>query len=127
MSTTVTYKGETLTTVNNQTRTLLTSGKYLEDNITLTDVSGGGGEMVVITVANAYGIVAVPDTASYELDETSNNWLVTISKHSLFVLASATPAAPTGTNVTVGTIYSSSMPPEYYYYVKTGTTNGTVS
>jgi hypothetical protein len=83
--------------------------------------------MVVITVANAYGIVAVPDTASYELDETSNNWLVTISKHSLFVLAGATPAAPTGINVTVGTIYSSSMPPEYYYYVKTGTTNGTVS
>ena len=116
MSTTVTYKGETLTTVNNQTRTLLTSGKYLEDNITLTDVSGGGGEMVVITVANAYG-----------LDETFNNWLVTISKHSLFVIVSATPAVPTGTNVTVGTIFSSSPLPEHYYYVKTGTTNGTVS
>ena len=39
MSTTVTYKGETLTTVNNQTRTLETAGKYLEDNLTLTDVS----------------------------------------------------------------------------------------
>lgn len=39
MSTTVTYKGSTLTTVDNQTRTLLTSGKYLEDNLTLTDVS----------------------------------------------------------------------------------------
>lgn len=42
MTTTVTYKGATLTTVDNQTRTLTTSGKYLEDNITLTDVSGGG-------------------------------------------------------------------------------------
>ena len=42
MSTTVTYKGSTLTTVDNQTRTLLTSGKYMEDDITLTDVSGGG-------------------------------------------------------------------------------------
>ena len=39
MSTTVTYKGSTLTTVDNQTRTLLTQGKYLEDNLTLTDVS----------------------------------------------------------------------------------------
>lgn len=40
MSTTVTYKGSTLTTVNNQTRTLKTAGKYLEDDVTLVDVSG---------------------------------------------------------------------------------------
>lgn len=43
MSTTVTYKGSTLTTVDNQTRTLLTAGKYMEDDLTLVDVSGGGG------------------------------------------------------------------------------------
>ena len=43
MSTTVTYKGATLTIVNNQTRTLNTQGKYLEDNITLVDVTQGGG------------------------------------------------------------------------------------
>lgn len=42
MSTTVTYKGSTLTTVNNQTRKLLTSGKYLEDDITLVDATAGG-------------------------------------------------------------------------------------
>lgn len=39
MSTTVRYKGNTLATVTNQTRTLNTSGKYLEDNIELTDVT----------------------------------------------------------------------------------------
>lgn len=39
MSTTVTYKGSTLTTVDNQTRTLETAGTYLEDDITLVDVS----------------------------------------------------------------------------------------
>lgn len=39
MSTTVTYKGETLATVSNNTKTLTTSGKYLEDDITLTDNS----------------------------------------------------------------------------------------
>ena len=39
MSTTVTYKGETLATVSNTTKTLTTSGKYLEDDITLTDNS----------------------------------------------------------------------------------------
>lgn len=39
MSTTVNYKGQTLTTVNNETKTLTTSGKWLEGNIELTDVS----------------------------------------------------------------------------------------
>ena len=39
MSTIVTYKGETLTTAQNQTRTLLTAGKIMEDNLTLTDAT----------------------------------------------------------------------------------------
>lgn len=42
MSTTVTYKGATLTTVSNDTAVLETAGKYLEDDLTLVDVSGGG-------------------------------------------------------------------------------------
>lgn len=42
MSTTVTYKGSPLTTVNNQTRVLETGGTWLEDDITLTDVTQGG-------------------------------------------------------------------------------------
>ena len=41
MSTTVTYKGSTLTTVNNQTRTLQTSGKWMEDDLTLVDANSG--------------------------------------------------------------------------------------
>lgn len=54
MSTTVTYKGETLTTVENQTRTLQTAGKYLEGDIILTDETGGGGgggDVYIFTVA----------------------------------------------------------------------------
>ena len=43
MSTTVTYKGSTLTTVDNQTRTLKTAGKYMEGDVILTDVSSSGG------------------------------------------------------------------------------------
>ena len=39
MSTTVTYKGEILTTVTNGTKVLLTSGKYMEDDVTLVDDS----------------------------------------------------------------------------------------
>lgn len=48
MSTTVTYKGNTLTTATNQTRTLQTAGKYLEDDITITDVTSSGGDHVVV-------------------------------------------------------------------------------
>lgn len=40
MSTTVTYKGTTLTTATNQTKTLKTQGKYLEGDIIITDASG---------------------------------------------------------------------------------------
>lgn len=40
MSTTVSYKGNTIATVSNDTKTLLTEGKYLEDDLTLVDVSG---------------------------------------------------------------------------------------
>lgn len=43
MSSTVTYKGNTLMTVTNQIRKLLTAGKYLEDDITIEDVTSGGG------------------------------------------------------------------------------------
>lgn len=47
MSTTVTYKGQTLTTVENQTKTLQTAGTWVEGDFTLTDVtaSGGGDEL----------------------------------------------------------------------------------
>lgn len=39
MSSTVTYKGSTITTVSNNTKTLTTAGTYLEDDITITDVT----------------------------------------------------------------------------------------
>ena len=42
MATTVTYKGATLTTVDNATKVLQTAGTWLEDDLTLVDVSGGG-------------------------------------------------------------------------------------
>jgi hypothetical protein len=51
MSTTVSYKGQTLTTVSNDTKTLLTEGKYLEDDLTLTDVSGGGSTLITKNIS----------------------------------------------------------------------------
>lgn len=41
MSSTVKYKGNALMTVTNQTRKLLTAGKYLEDDITIEDATSG--------------------------------------------------------------------------------------
>ena len=51
MSTTVTYKGETLTTVNNATKTLETKGTWLEDDLTLVDVSGGGSTLITKSIS----------------------------------------------------------------------------
>lgn len=52
MSATVSYKGNTLTTVNNQTRVLNTSGKWLEGDITIVDVTQSGGGTPAISVVD---------------------------------------------------------------------------
>lgn len=54
MSSTVSYKGSTLTTVNNQTRVLGTKGKWLEDDITIVDVTQGGGGTPSATAHTIY-------------------------------------------------------------------------
>ena len=63
MSSTITYKGSTLTTANNQTRTLLTRGTWLEDNITITDVTSGGS-VTVTDETNATGTTCVITSGS---------------------------------------------------------------
>lgn len=50
MSTTVSYKGSTIATVDNNTKTLTTQGKYLEADIILTDVSSGSPVIDTLTV-----------------------------------------------------------------------------
>lgn len=39
MSTTITYKGDVLVTVDNATKTLKTAGKYMEGDVILIDVT----------------------------------------------------------------------------------------
>lgn len=63
MSSTITYKGSTLTTVNNQTRTLLTRGTWLEDNLTITDVTSGGSVTITDEI-NATGTTCVITSGS---------------------------------------------------------------
>ena len=83
MSTTVTYKGSTLTTVNNQTRTLKTAGKYMEGDVVLTDISESG------TSANVW-----QDEQGYvHLDDEGEG---SISVEALSVTQNGTYTAPTG-------------------------------
>lgn len=67
MATTVTYKGQTLATVENQTKTLQTAGTWCEDDFTLTDVSGGGsGEWTtegIATNEEPNGAITVTSTS----------------------------------------------------------------
>ena len=65
MTATIKYKGATIATANNNTKTLLTKKKYLEDDITIDDVTSGGsswtkvGETWELTVENYTSTSAV--------------------------------------------------------------------
>lgn len=69
MATTVTYKGQTLTTVDNTTKTLETAGTWMEDDLTLTDVSGGGGVSLVDIFRKTYpsGDVVIDDDTAFDI------------------------------------------------------------
>lgn len=54
MSTTVSYKGNTIATLDNETKTLTTKGTWLEDDIEITDESSGG-EVLIVDTPDANG------------------------------------------------------------------------
>lgn len=68
MSTTVTYKGNTLTTVNNETKSLLTKGTWLEDDIEITDESSGGsGTALIVDTTDSHGGIIREITTATEV------------------------------------------------------------
>ena len=82
MSTTVNYKGSTLTTLSNQTKTLNTAGKYLEDDIeiisadttaisTVDTIDSAGGTVKTITALN------ISDTTATASDVASGKYFYT--------------------------------------------------
>lgn len=61
MSTTIKYKGSTIATAENETKTLLTAGKYMEGNVIVEDVSSGGNEFIITLTADSQQEKWVPD------------------------------------------------------------------
>ena len=115
MSTTVTYKGNTLATVDNDTVTLETAGKYCEDDFTLTDVSGGA-EMITVTIHDDFGSIAfkfIDPNATIEqivdYDMGTVYWELTTPKQSLFVIYSR-----------FGTLSATTTTGTYDHYYQTG-------
>lgn len=74
MSTTVTYKGNTLTTVNNATKTLKTAGKYMEGDVVLTDTTADPtvGPITVTPEAESQIITATSQELDYITQVTIN-------------------------------------------------------
>lgn len=91
MAATVTYKGNTLTTVNNTTRTLKTAGKYMEDDVTIQDVSSSGPVLQSKTVS--------PSTAQQTI--TPDNGYDGLSSVIVNSMPSGTAGTPTATKGTV--------------------------
>lgn len=66
MSTTVNYKGNTIATLSNETKTLTTSGKWMEADVVITDASAGIVPSGTITIDND-GTYDVTNYASAEV------------------------------------------------------------
>lgn len=84
MSTTVKYKGNTLTTVSNATKTLKTAGKYMEGDVILVDVTESGSGSGVVW-QDSQGYVHLSDEGTPP-----------ISVEALSVTQNGTYTAPTG-------------------------------
>ena len=102
MSTTVSYKGETIATVSNQTKTLTTEGKYLEDDITLTDVSSSSPTLQTKSVSYS------PTTSQQTATVTADNGYDALSQVNVTVAAMPSgtvtaPASISGSSASVST------------------------
>lgn len=97
MTTTVTYKSNTIATVDNNTKTLTTQGKYLEANIILTDVSRGAPTLQSKLVSITPSTTAQSQTVTYDSGYDGLDG-VTIS---VSAMPSGTAGTPTATKGTV--------------------------
>ena len=96
MAATLTYKGSTLTTVDNETKVLKTSGKYMEDDITVVDESSGGN-VVITEEQDSHGGIIKHITSDVVISGTksiTSNGVYDVSTYS-----SADVNVPTGSTI----------------------------
>ena len=75
MSATIKYKGNTIATASNNTKTLLTAGKYMEANVVVTD-NGGGASLETKSVSytpteSAISASVTPDPGYDGMDQVN--------------------------------------------------------
>ena len=134
MSSTVTYKGNTLTTVSNNTKTLETAGTYLEDDITIVDVS----TPTLQTKSKTYTPSTSQQSDTFSADngyDGLSSVAITVSAMSTMTLPSSTSSSASGTSkatisrntadryLNIPTGYNSTA----QYYTISATPNGTVT
>lgn len=101
MSATIKYKGNTIATASNNTKTLLTAGKYLEANVVVTDNGGGGGatlqtKSVTYTPSASQQTDTITPDAGYDgLDE------VDVTVNAVSAGSATTPATTITANPTI--------------------------
>ena len=99
MSTTVSYKGETLATLTNATKTLNTAGTWVEGDITVTDSTAG------INLQSKTGIA--PSTASQTVSaDAGYDGLSTVQINAMPAGSVTVPSTISGSGSTIGTAYT---------------------
>ena len=124
MSATVTYKGNTLTTVNNETKILETAGTWLEDDITIEDATQAIGTDTSDTTATPADVMIGKSFYDANGDkvygtvipEAGNAFYVTYSQDS----HGGTVTQITGVDISDSTISSSSVLDGHVGYDATG-------
>ena len=85
MSTTISYKGSTIATLSNETKTLTTAGTWVEGDISITDASGTAAISVVDTTDSHGGTIReitaldISDTTAVASDVASGKYFYTAS------------------------------------------------
>ena len=86
MSTTVSYKGSTIATLSNETKTLTTAGTWVEGDIVVTDSGSGTAAISVVDTTDSHGgtireitAIDISDTTAVAGDVASGKYFYTAS------------------------------------------------
>lgn len=137
MSATVSYKGNTITTITNETKTLNTAGTWLEGNIIITDESSGGSGITIVDTVDSHGGIIRTITGeevrlqTKTITPTSSQQVVT--PDSGYMGFSSVTVEPGGTVIEEITVSSSGavsqtlQPDKFYHFTSNAISSLTIS